>query len=159
MDTGHVALSSSLTLRAMLCYVWLNWRPACQSFVFCYTVQCCPAWQLVWCVIVAGFGCQLDFNKDLLLLLLSHQICDVADFHFITVTLVYSLTLCFVWRWSSITAQFLNGQCPLCGSWFTADQMRCCVPNVIKIGRLCVEIRQFYDLQYGRSLPSWIFEI
>ena len=49
-----------------LCYIWLTWRPACQSFVFYYTVQCCPAWQLVWCVIVASCGCQLDFNKELL---------------------------------------------------------------------------------------------
>ena len=31
--------------------------------MFCYTVQCCPAWQLVWCVIVTSCDCQLDSNK------------------------------------------------------------------------------------------------
>ena len=35
-----------------------------KGFVFYYTVQCCPAWQLVWCcVIVTSCVCQLDFNK------------------------------------------------------------------------------------------------
>ena len=32
--------------------------------MFYYTVQCCPVWQLVWCVIVTGCDCQIDFNKD-----------------------------------------------------------------------------------------------
>ena len=46
---GNLALSSCLRSMLNLCYIWLNWRPACQSFVFSYTVLCCPAWQLVWC--------------------------------------------------------------------------------------------------------------
>ena len=48
----------------------------CQSFVFYYTIQCCPAWQRVWyvchdCTETEILSCdyQLDFNKGLLLLL------------------------------------------------------------------------------------------
>ena len=48
---GHLELSSCLTLRAKLVLFWLYWRPTCQSFVSCYTAQCCPAWKLVWYVI------------------------------------------------------------------------------------------------------------
>ena len=68
---GHLELSSSLTFRAKLVLYLVELKArvtACQSFVFyyIYTVYCCPTLQLVWCVIVASCGCQLDFNKDLL---------------------------------------------------------------------------------------------
>ena len=36
---------------------------------FYYTVQCYPAWQLVWCVIVTSCDCQLVINKGLLFII------------------------------------------------------------------------------------------
>ena len=68
---GHLALSCSLKLRAKL-VLYLVYLKACvlKLCVLLYTVQCCPEWQVVWCVIVIGCDCQLDFNKDYLLLLL-----------------------------------------------------------------------------------------
>jgi len=67
---GHLALSSCLMLRAKHninmfgCIEGL--RPACQSFVFYYTVLSCVA---LCVMIVTSCDCQLDFDKGLLLLL------------------------------------------------------------------------------------------
>ena len=65
---GHLALSGSLKLRAKLVLYLVDFK-ALRAKALSSTVQCCPAWQLVWCVIVTGCDCQLDFNEDYYLVL------------------------------------------------------------------------------------------
>jgi len=52
-DCGHLALCSCLTLRAKHNVNMFGWIEGLHAKALCSVMQCCPAWQLVWCVIVS----------------------------------------------------------------------------------------------------------
>jgi len=47
LPVKFVCMNTNLLTYLLTYYVSLYWRPACQCFVLCYLIQCCPAWQLV----------------------------------------------------------------------------------------------------------------